>query len=363
MRILALSLLCYASAQQLFAISAADHQAMLPPSPFWNDTASMQDFVEDTGDFVTTAESSDFTETATYDQVGDFFTRLADASTFASVSSLATLANGDDIWMVTVSGEESFTPEAMTKPIVYATAGIHAGESMGVNAGMMFLRNLAMKEEYEELLMSVNVLFIPVFNVDGYKRQSANGRLNQFGPNTSGRRANNHNNNLNRDFGKLDSPEVQAIVKVMSDYDISFYIDLHSTDGINYQDDVTWCDNGDAGLSNEIFAWMRNELQGDLEDYLRGYNHSPGPCYLANDSMDPTAGYYPYLSDGAAFSANYADHRQIPGYLLEEHALKPNKQRVLGSVAFLVGVCTVVGQKAESLRAAIEADGAAHIGM
>lgn len=46
--------------------------------------------------------------------------------------------------------------------------------------------------------------------------------------------------------------------------------------------------------------------------------------------MDPTAGYYPYFSDGAAYSTNYADHRHIPAYLLEIHAPKPFKQRVLG---------------------------------
>lgn len=129
----------------------------------------------------------------------------------------------------------------MTKPIVYMTADIHSGESMGVSAGMMLIRNLVTMEEYTDILENVNFLFVPLFNVQGYLRQSANGRINQHGPNTSGRRANAHWNNLNRDFGKLDTPEVRAIVKVMSDYDLSFYADLHSTDGMMYQADVEYC--------------------------------------------------------------------------------------------------------------------------
>ena len=40
---------------------------------------------------------------------------------------------------------------------------------------------------------------------------------------------------MNRDFGKLDTPEVRAVAKVMTDYDVSFYTDMHSTDGMNYQ--------------------------------------------------------------------------------------------------------------------------------
>merc|ERR1712217_286342 len=88
-------------------------------------------------------------------------------------------------------------------------------------------------------------------------------------------------------------------------------------------------------------------------EFVEQYNHIPAVCYYANDGMDPTKGYYPYFSDGAAYSGNYADHRQIPAYLLEIFSLKPNKQRVLGAYAFLFGLLTIVGEKAESLREAI----------
>ena len=112
---------------------------------------------------------------------------------------------------------------------------------MGISAGMMLIRNLVTMEAYSEVLENVNFLFVPLFNVQGYLRQSADGRINQHGPNTSGRRANSLWNNLNRDFGKLDTPEVRAIVSVMNDYDLSFYADLHSTDGMMYQADVEYC--------------------------------------------------------------------------------------------------------------------------
>jgi hypothetical protein len=348
--------------ENLIVTPQSDLQALLPPSPLFNDSASAA-FIAASGDpFITPAEASAFSETATYDEVTDFFTRLSSQSEFVRVQSLSELANGENLWMVTVSGEQKFSATEMANPVMYVTAGIHPGESSGVNAGMMFVRNLVMDPAYDDLLKSINFLFIPILNVQGYLRQSENGRINQFGPNTSGRRTNSHWHNLNRDFAKLDTQEVRAVVKVMAEYDVSFYTDLHCTDGMNYQPDVTWCDNGDAGLSNAIFSWLRSELKPDLENFLVQYNQKPGPCFLANDEMDPTAGYYPYLSDGADYSTNYADHRQIPSYLLETHSLKPNKQRVLGAYAFLYGIMTILSQKTESLRAAIETDRAARGG-
>ena len=349
--------------EDLLEVSQSILQTLLPPSLHWDGAKSEEEFLVNTDDpHITQAEASGFEETATYQEVTDFFVKLAEDSDYVQVKSMATLANDDKLWLVTVSGEQKFSPADMTKPVVFVTAGIHPGESSGVNAGMMLIRNLVKKEGMQAILDTVNFLFVPVLNVQGYLRQSAEGRMNQFGPNTSGRRANGDWHNLNRDFGKLDTPEIRAVVKVFNDYDIAFYSDLHSTDGMNYQPDVTWCDNGDAGLANEIYGWLRSEMQPDLEAFVEQYSHKPGVCYYANDNFDPTAGYYPYFSDGAAYSGNYADHRQVPAYLLEIHSLKPNKQRVLGAYAFLYGLLSIVGQKTDSLRAAIAADRAARVG-
>ena len=337
-------------------------QALLPPSPSWDATRSVDEFVRRDGPFVTPTEASGFNETASYEEVTDFFAKLAAESPHVRVESIVTLANGEDVWLVTASGELSLAPNEWKNPILLATAGIHPGESSGVNAGMMFLRNLVMEEEYKSILESVNFLFVPILNVQGYLRQSPDGRINQHGPNFSGRRPNGSFKNLNRDFSKLDTPEIRAIVKVMTDHDISFYTDMHSTDGMNYQSDVTWCDNGDAGLSNEIHGWLRREMGPDLKSFLEGnYNHKTSVCYYANDALDPTKGYYPYFSDGPTYSTNYADHRQIPSYLLEIHSLKPNQQRVLGAYAYLLGLAKIISEKKDSLRKAIEMDRAERV--
>ena len=129
-------------------------------------------------------------------------------------------------WLVIVSPEGKFTNDEMTLPNVYVTAAIHPGESSGLNAGLMLMRNMVTNTTVD---WKANLLFVPIFNVGGYLRQVPEGRINQHGPNTSGRRGNDRWLNLNRDFGKLDAIETRAVVQVMNDYDISFYTDTHST--------------------------------------------------------------------------------------------------------------------------------------
>ena len=127
-------------------------------------------------------------------------------------------------------------------------------------------------------------------------------------------------------------------------------------------------------------------MQPDLEFFLKeNYKHKTSVCYDANDKMDPTKGYvslhaisincyfvpllsntlsymqYPYFSDGPTYSSNYADHRQIPAYLLEIHSLKPNRQRILGAHAYLLGLAKIISEKTDSLRRAIEIDRAARV--
>jgi murein tripeptide amidase MpaA len=51
-------------------------------------------------------------------------------------------------------------------------------------------------------------------NVDGHERRSAFNRINQRGPLEMGWRTNARNQNLNRDFTKLDTQGVRALIKV-----------------------------------------------------------------------------------------------------------------------------------------------------
>jgi hypothetical protein len=127
--------------EELFVTPQTVLHSLLPPVIHFNDTASLG-FIVTEGDFLTPAESSNFTETPTYDQVMTFYTDLAAYSEHVKLKTLLTFPSGEEIILVTVSGEKAFNASDMTKPIVYMTAGIHAGESMGVSAGKIILHLL-----------------------------------------------------------------------------------------------------------------------------------------------------------------------------------------------------------------------------
>ena len=117
-----------------------------------------------------------------------------------------------------------------TKPTLLIQAGIHAGEIYGKDAMFMLLRDIATGKR-RDILKKVNILFIPILNVDGHERSSAFNRINQRGPVKMGFRTNANNLNLNRDFTKLDTPEVKSVLAVINDYNPNLYIDVHVTDG------------------------------------------------------------------------------------------------------------------------------------
>ena len=80
-------------------------------------------------------------------------------------------------------------------------------------------------------LAQVTFVFVPVFNVDGHERFGRWNRPNQVGPEEMGWRTTAQNLNLNRDYVKADAPEMQAMLRLLNEWDPILYVDLHVTDG------------------------------------------------------------------------------------------------------------------------------------
>ena len=83
--------------------------------------------------------------------------------------------------------------------------------------------------------------------------------------------------------------------------------------------------------------------------------HIPGPLIFTVDQLDITQGMYSWTA-GPRFSNGYGDARHIPTILLENHSLKPYRQRVLGTYVFLEGCLRAVADDIDALRGAIATD-------
>lgn len=327
---------------------------ILPPLIPWNG-ASRGLAVDADDPWITPSEKTGLKATPSYDETFAYLRRLVAAAPQLKMISIGRSDEGRDVWMVIASKERAFTPAALKttgKPLVFAQGGIHAGEIDGKDAGLMLLRDMTVRGTRRELLDRANLLFVPIFNVDGHERVSPHNRVNQRGPENMGWRSNARNLNLNRDYMKADAAEMQAMIRALHEWQPDLLADLHVTDGSDYQWDVTFGWNNEAAFSPAVNRWLDATLLPAVTKGLADAGHIPGPLIFAED---PTKGISDENSD-PRFSTGYGDARHIAAILLENHSLKPYDQRVLGTYVFLVEILKIAGAEGVSLRSAIAAD-------
>jgi hypothetical protein len=332
---------------------------LLPPELPWSGQSRAL-IAPPTDPWITPAEKSGLQQTPTYDETVDWLKRLVAKAPELRLLSLGRSAEGRDVWMVVAArGVDAFTPEALTaagKPVVLAQAGIHSGEIDGKDAGLMLLRDMTVRGTRKAPLDGAHLLFIPILNVDGHERRSPFARINQRGPKEQGWRTNARNLNLNRDYAKLDAEETRAVVGAINTWQPDLYLDLHVTDGIDYQYDITFGGMTRA-VSLAVGQWIDTVLTPLVSRDLADMGHIPGPLAAANpvDPLDLKKGIVDWAA-GPRFSTAYGDARHMATILVENHSLKPYPQRVLGTYVLLESVLRAVAREQKSLRAAAAAD-------
>lgn len=332
-------------------LATAIDTAILPPAIPWNG-ASRSLVVAANDPWITPSEKDALRTTPRYDETIAYLQRLVAASPNLKMLSLGKSGEGRDVWMVIASKERSFTTEALRrsgKPIVFAQAGIHAGEIDGKDAGLMLLRDMTVRGTKRELLDGANFLFVPIFNVDGHERFNRFTRINQRGPEEGGWRTTSQNYNLNRDYVKADTPEMRAMLRAIDTYKPDLYVDLHVTDGADYQYDITFGWNGPAGWSPSIGTWLDNTFRPAVDRGMQQMGHIPGPLIFTDD---PLSGGVITGQTDARLSNGYGDARHVASILVENHSLKPYDQRVLGTYVFLEQTLRLVARDAKNLREA-----------
>ncbi|MBP6689616.1 MAG: hypothetical protein KA153_06470, partial [Hyphomonadaceae bacterium] len=173
-------------------------------------------------DLLTIAERSDFRLTGRTDEVetlcAEFEKRWPDA---VRSFEYGRSAEGRPMRAMLVSRCRSLNAaelKARSVPVLMLQAGIHPGESDGKDAGFMVLRDL-LSDPASTLLNDIAVLFVPAFNTDGHERVGRWNRPNQVGPEETGWRATAQNLNLNRDYMKAEAPEMQAMLRLLNEWD------------------------------------------------------------------------------------------------------------------------------------------------
>jgi hypothetical protein len=273
---------------------------------------------------------------------------------------------GRDMVALAVSQSGALTPQAARRrglPVLLVQGGIHAGEIDGKDAGFLALRELLAGTAAPGALKQQVLVFVPVFNVDGHERFGAWNRPNQRGPEAMGWRTTAQNVNLNRDYAKADSPEMQAMLGLVRAWDPLATIDLHVTDGAQFEHDVAVMVEpvhaSDVPLRQAGLA-LRDGVIADLA--AQGALPLPFyPSFVVDD--DPASGFRDGVS-APRFSTGYFHLRNRLGMLLDTHSWKdyPTRVRITRN-AVVSAVAKVGAHGREWLREARAADArATHLG-
>ena len=290
---------------------------------------------------LTTAERSDFIHTARYDEAerlcAAYAAQWPDA---ARCFDFGTTPEGRTLRALIVTRAGALDAKALHAqkvPVLAWQGGIHPGESDGKDAGFMVLRDLLSAPAKEDPLKKIAILFIPVFNVDGHERFGKWNRPNQVGPEEMGWRTNAQNLNLNRDYMKADAPEMQSMLRLLTEWDPILYADLHVTDGADFQHDVSVQIepiHQSAVSMRATGIAIRDAVIADLA----AKGSLPLSFYPNLIEEDNPASGFAESAYHARFSTGYWALRNRYSLLLETHSWKNYKTRVRVTVNTLVSL-------------------------
>ena len=296
-------------------------------------------------------EQSKFLETGSLAEVEDFAEKLADFSPAVHYQSLGKSAEGRDIPLIIVDMEQQFTPvppATRRKPVILFQSGIHSGEIAGKDASLLLLRHLIVNNKLSEQMANCTVIFIPVFNVDGHENTSQYNRPNQVGPLSTGYRATAQGYNLNRDFLKADSPEMQAWLTLFNAWQPDFLVDNHTTDGANFQYALTYGIETQQMIADPLRDWTLKTLEPQLQVAMKADNFPIFPYFRLKQRPDIRKGVVAYpLSP--RFSTGYGAARNRIFFLAETHALKPYSVRVNVNYALMRNLLKIIAENAPGL--------------
>ncbi|WP_200885046.1 M14 family metallopeptidase [Croceibacterium mercuriale] len=326
---------------------------VLPPAPAWS--GASEALIAASGDpWITPAEATGFTTTSRFAEVEAFLRRLDAASPLLTLGSYGRSGEGRDLLMVRASTGPA--AHGATKPVVLIQAGIHAGEIDGKDAGLMLLRDIA-GGRAAGLLDTIDLVFVPIYNPDGHELMSGWNFLHINGPVAKGAEANARNLNLNRDYAKADAPETRAMIGLLRRLDPILYVDAHVSAGFDMGYDITftYAGWGTYARHRNTADWLQDRFGPAVMRALEDGGHLPIIYPSPVDTRNPQAGIR-YSPEGPRYSTGYGDFISVPTVLVENHSLKPYRQRVLGTRVLFEAALRIAARDAPRIIAAKAAD-------
>lgn len=281
---------------------------------------------------LTVAEKSDFKATSRHADVLRFCDELAKKSNLVRIGEMGISGEGRKLPLIIIADPpvaNAVEAKRSGKLIAFAQANIHAGEVDGKEALMMLARDLT-QDSAKPLLKDLVIVLCPNFNPDGNERIDVKNRVSQAGPVEGvGIRANAAGLDLNRDFVKLESPEVRALVKFMNTWDPALFIDCHTTNGSYHRYTLTY--DGPRHPNAVASTFIRDTMLPEVGKRLdqKGYK----TFYYGNFNSDRSR--WDTYESWPRYGVQYAGLRNRLAVLSESYAYAPYCDRIMATKEFV----------------------------
>src|SRR4030095_2410533 len=293
----------------------------------------------------------------TYDECISFYKQLDENSEYVKMFESGETDIGRPLHTVIISKDKYFTPEEAhnnDKVVLFINNGIHPGEPDGVDACMMFARELARGNSFTNfdvpaysLLKNVVIVIIPIYNVDGSLNRNNFTRANQVGPKEYGFRANSENRDLNRDFIKCDTKNARSFVKIFQKWKPELFVDTHTSDGADYKYIMTYIATQHNKLQEPLADYMLSVMIPWLTNQMKTGKFEMSP-YVYPLKSTPDSGIVEF-PETPRYSTGYASLFNTTGFVTETHMLKTHEQRVSSQLQFLISILKFTNEQFKTI--------------
>jgi dipeptidyl-peptidase 4 len=298
----------------------------------------------------TVAEKSEFKATSMHEEVVAFCRELAKHSKKVTLDELGVTKEGRKLPLLILADPPLATPQeavATKKMIVFLLGNIHAGEVDGKEALLAWARDVALADKHP-LLKDLIVLVAPIFNADGNDRIDPKNRPEQRGPIQGvGIRANAQGFDLNRDFVKLESPEVRSLIRLLNRWDPAVVIDMHTTNGSYHRYTLTYDGPRHPAADETVISYVREKLLPDAGKRLKSKTQFDSFFYGNFADKHTKWDSYPALP---RFGLQYVGLRNRIALLSESYVYASYKDRIVASRGFVEGCLEHVAENHSKIR-------------
>lgn len=293
-------------------------------------------------DYSLTFETSAGKETATYEEVIDFYEKASKASNLLTLKEFKTTDSGHNLHLLKVKPAK----QANNPLQILILNGIHPGEPDGIDASMLLVKKIV--QGSFSLPNNIELNIVPVYNIGGMLNRNSFSRANQNGPEAYGFRGNALNYDLNRDFIKSDTQNSKAFYQLFHEVNPDVFVDTHVSNGADYQYTLTHLFTQPQQLGGDLGQYIEETFISKIEEDLASKNLPITP-YVNVFNASPENGF-PQFLDTPRYSSGFTSLWNSLGLLIETHMLKAYKQRVEATLAMLETIVDTSAKEAKTIQ-------------